>query len=96
MGHHVVPTGALVVALIILAPAPADALYIDPGAGSLVVQIIISAMLGVTFIFHRSIAGGCRSVRNAVSRLRWPLRVPTKAPAAEDERSSHPDTGTQS
>jgi hypothetical protein len=96
MGHHRLPAAALVVAFIVLAPAPAHALYIDPGAGSLLVQIVISAMLGVTFVFHRTISRGWRSVRDAVSRLRRPPRVPTKSAVAEDERPSHTDRGTRS
>jgi hypothetical protein len=50
------------------------ALYVDPGAGSLLVQLAISAMLGTVFFFHRTISSGWRSVRDAVSRLRRRLR----------------------
>jgi hypothetical protein len=74
----------------------AVALYVDPGAGSLLVQIVISAMLGVTFVFHRAISGGWRSVRDVVSRLRRPLRLARKSGAAEDERPAHTDSGPRS
>jgi hypothetical protein len=96
MGHRTLPASTLVVALIVLAPAPGHALYIDPGAGSLLAQIVISAMLGVTFVFHRTISRGWRLVRDAVSSVRRRLRVPTKSGAAEDEPLSHTDSGTRS
>jgi hypothetical protein len=86
----------MLVALIALIPAPALAVYVDPGAGSLVVQIVISAILGVTFVFHRTISSGWRSVRNAMSRLRRPHRIPIASDAPNDERPAHPDGGSPS
>ena len=91
--HHALPTAAVVVALIVLVPYPAHGAYIDPGAGSLLVQIVISAILGTFFFFHRVISGGWRSVRDAMSRLRRPIRPPTKTGAAEDRRPPDTDSG---
>jgi hypothetical protein len=88
------PAVTLVVALSVLLPTRAAALYVDPGAGSLLVQIVISAVLGATFVFHRSITGAWRSVRSAVLRLRRPLRAESRA--EEEERPSHPDRRTRS
>ena len=96
MRHQTLPAATLVIALVALVPARGDALYVDPGAGSLVVQIVISAMLGVTFVFHRTITTGWRSVRNALSRLRHPRRVPTDADAGKGKLRSHPHGGTRS
>ena len=50
------------------------ALYVDPGAGSLLVQLAISAVLGMAFFFHRTISSGWQTVRDALSRLRRRLR----------------------
>lgn len=39
-------TAAIVTALVI--PSVAQAQYLDPGAGSILVQVVIAAMVGVT------------------------------------------------
>jgi hypothetical protein len=71
-------------------------LYIDPGAGSLLVQVAISALLGVAFFFHRAISGSWRSVRGAASRLRRRLRVAPKSEGVEGERPSRSDRAKRS
>jgi hypothetical protein len=70
MRQRIPSIAAWAVALLALGPVPAHALYIDPGAGSLLVQIVISAMLGVTFFFHRTVGSTLRSVRHTLLRVR--------------------------
>ena len=38
-------------------------LYIDPGAGSLVIQAIIAAVISVPFFFRNAIRNGMRRLR---------------------------------
>jgi hypothetical protein len=44
-------------------PARAMLLYIDPGAGSLVIQAIIAAVISVPFFFRNAIRNGMRRLR---------------------------------
>lgn len=39
--------------------------YIDPGAGSLIIQALIAAVLSVPFFFRRSIASAVRRFRGS-------------------------------
>jgi len=39
-------------------------LYIDPGAGSLVIQALIAALISVPFVFRSSVARVTRRARN--------------------------------
>jgi hypothetical protein len=50
--------------------------YIDPGAGSLVIQAVIATLVSLPFFFRKSF-------RSAVDRFR-------RAPMASDEKSSQP------
>jgi hypothetical protein len=50
--------------------------YIDPGAGSLVIQAIIATVVSLPFFFRKTF-------RSAVDRFR-------RAPKANDEKSSQP------
>jgi hypothetical protein len=94
MSDRILTVVALAVALVALSPASVHALYVDPGAGSLLVQIVISAMLGVSFLFHRTIASAWRAVRGALSRVRRRLGGDTKSGAAENQHSPRTDSGT--
>ena len=50
--------------------------YIDPGAGSLVIQAIIATVVSLPFFFRKTL-------RTAVDRFR-------RAPKARDKKSSQP------
>jgi hypothetical protein len=50
--------------------------YIDPGAGSLVIQAIIATVVSLPFLFRKTF-------RSAGDRIR-------RAPKANDEKSSQP------
>lgn len=41
---------AIAVGLMVLAPMPAQAQYLDPGAGSVMVQVIVAAVIGVATV----------------------------------------------
>ena len=60
--------------------------YIDPGAGSLVIQAIIAALVSLPFFFRNAI-------RNTIGRLR---RKPTDAAAAATGSSAPDDKGAVS
>ena len=53
--------------------------YIDPGAGSLIIQALIAAALSVPFFFRRAITSAVRRVR-----LRSGERTPTKDVTSTD------------
>lgn len=40
--------------------------YIDPGSGSLIIQVLIASVLAVPFFLRHQIARGYRAVRRAV------------------------------
>jgi len=42
--------------------------YIDPGAGSMLLQVIISFIIGISFFFRRFIIGAFIWVRNKLFR----------------------------
>jgi hypothetical protein len=42
--------------------------YIDPGSGSLLLQMLLAAALSVSFLFRRTIAGAWERVRGVRSR----------------------------
>jgi hypothetical protein len=42
--------------------------YIDPGSGSLLLQMLLAAALSVPFFFRRTIAGAWQRVRGVRSR----------------------------
>lgn len=44
--------------------------YIDPGTGSMLLQVIISCILGIGFSFRRLIANACLWVKNKVFKNR--------------------------
>ena len=37
--------------------------YIDPGSGSMLIQVIVAGVLAVPFFFRRAIGGGLRRLR---------------------------------
>jgi hypothetical protein len=71
-------------------------LYVDPGAGSLLVQLALSAILGVVFFFHRAVSNAWRSLRDALSRLRRRSRMPSRPSVVEEEPVSPTDHGPRS
>jgi hypothetical protein len=54
--------------------------YIDPGAGSLLVQAVIAALVSIPFFFRRSIA----SVMNRVRRSGEPQPVEKTSPSDQE------------
>jgi hypothetical protein len=54
--------------------------YIDPGAGSLLVQAVIAALVSVPFFFRRSIG----SVMNRLRRSGEPQPIEKTAPSDSD------------
>ena len=53
--------------------------YIDPGAGSLIIQALIAAVLSVPFLFRRAITSAVQRVR-----LRSGERTPVEDAASPD------------
>lgn len=37
--------------------------YIDPGSGSLLLQVLLAGILSIPFVFRRAITGGLRRLR---------------------------------
>jgi len=52
--------------------------YIDPGSGTLLIQVLIASVVAVPFFFRRVITEGLRRFRGA------PAETP-KSPTASDE-----------
>jgi len=59
--------------------------YIDPGAGSLVIQAIIATIVSIPFFFRNAI-------RSTIGRFR---RKPTDAAGGASESSSPEDSGAK-
>ncbi len=75
-GHRASLLGIIVLAAL----APADAFaYIDPGSGSLLLQIVMSAFFGALFLARKSIA------RVAATTRRLFGNKPETPPARPDE-----------
>jgi hypothetical protein len=51
--------------------------YIDPGSGSLIVQVLIASLLAVPFFLRTQIRSGMAAIRGA--------RRPRPAPSPDDE-----------
>ena len=58
--------------------------YIDPGAGSLVIQAIIAAAISVPFFFRNAIRNGMRRLRGE------PAETPTAETSAPESASDRP------
>lgn len=56
--------------------------YIDPGSGSMLLQMLLAGALSIPFFFRRSIGG-------LVNRLRGGTGRPEAGPADGHERSEH-------
>lgn len=46
--------------------------YIDPGSGSLLLQMLLAAVLSVPFFFRRSIGGAWQRLRGTSPKVRKP------------------------
>lgn len=68
-------------ALIGLSPVSAFA-YIDPGSGSLLLQIVMSAVFGALFLARNFIAKGAATVRRLFGGRAEPPAPPPDEPAA--------------
>lgn len=52
--------------------------YIDPGSGSLIIQVVIATLVAIPIFF-----------RNQLSRLVHTIRGPKEAPTPADDRAGH-------
>jgi hypothetical protein len=48
--------------------------YIDPGSGSMLLQVVIAGLLSVPFLFRRAITSGIRRLRGQPSEDRADAR----------------------
>jgi len=55
--------------------------YLDPGAGSLLIQVILAAMVSTGFILRQYVSGSCHWVYRKVTGT--PSAAPSTAPAPE-------------
>lgn len=55
--------------------------YIDPGSGSMLIQVILAGVLAVPFFFRRALTGGWRRMRGD---------VPTDASARDEDPAAKP------
>lgn len=47
LGRRLSPAVIVAVAVLVLLPPPAQAQYLDPGAGSIILQVVVAVVIGV-------------------------------------------------
>lgn len=54
---------SLLLAGVLFLPASADAKYLDPGSGSLIIQMLVAGVAAVSYFFRHSIGNFFRKLR---------------------------------
>ena len=54
--------------------------YIDPGSGSMLLQVLLAGLLSIPFLFRRAIASGIRALRGQANDDRARTRSADDAP----------------
>jgi hypothetical protein len=62
--------------------------YLDPGAGSLLIQVVIAVLASTSFLLRHYIGGACRWVYRKVAGPPTPAVQPV--PAAEPQAADSP------
>jgi hypothetical protein len=57
--------------------------YIDPGSGSMLLQVLLAGLLSVPFLFRRAIASGIRRLRGQANDYQAKTRSADDSPTGD-------------